>query len=119
VLRWDFGVTAGGAIKKNRVFFFGSAERIRERRELNFVFVPGTPDVVKNAENSFNDPNRTFDTRLFGKLDQQFGKHRLTEEVNQTVTHITNFLPLSAAGSLPSTCRGPGRVDSKTAAASD
>lgn len=35
--RWDYSLAAGGPIVKDKVFFFGSAERIRENRELNFV----------------------------------------------------------------------------------
>lgn len=106
LLRWDYGLTLGGPILKERFFFFGSAERIRERRELNFSFPPATPQVVQDFENSFNDPNRTYETRLFAKLDQSLGAHRLSQEINVTNSHVTNFLALSQATSLPSTRRG-------------
>jgi hypothetical protein len=105
VLRWDYGLTAGGPIIKDKFFVFGSAERIQERRQLNFAFAPGTPPVVIDSEDKFNQPNRTFDTRLFAKLDEQLGKQRISEEINQTNTHVTDFLPLSQATSLPSTRR--------------
>ena len=35
--RWDYSLAMGGPIVQDKVFFFGSAERIRENRELNFV----------------------------------------------------------------------------------
>lgn len=106
LLRWDYGLTLGGPILKERFFFFGSAERIRERRELNFSFPPATPQTVQNFENSFNDPNRTYETRLFARLDETLGAHRLSQEINVTNGHVTNFLALSQATSLPSTRRG-------------
>jgi hypothetical protein len=105
LLRWDYGVTLGGPIVKDKVFFFGSAERIRESRRLNFVFVPATPQVIQDSENSFNDPTRTFETRLFGKLEEQLGRHRLSQTVNVTNGHTTDFLPLSQATNLPSSRR--------------
>ncbi len=105
LLRWDYGLTLGGPIVKERFFFFGSAERIRERRELNFSFPPATPPTIQTFENGFNDPNRSFETRLFAKLDQHLGRHRLSQEVNVTNGHVTNFLPLSLATNLPSTRR--------------
>jgi hypothetical protein len=111
LLRWDYGVTLGGPIVKDKVFFFGSAERIRESRRLNFVFVPATPQVIQDSENDFNEPTRTFETRLFGKLDEQLGRHRLSQTINVTNGHITDFLPLSQAGSLPSNRRS---FDSRT-----
>jgi hypothetical protein len=103
LLRWDFGLTLGGPVVKDRVFFFGSAERIRENRQFNFVFPAGTPQILKDAENRFNGRTRNFDTRLFAKLDEQLGRHRLTQELNVTNGHVTDFLPLTAATSLPST----------------
>jgi len=113
VLRWDYGITGGGPIIKDKFFVFGSAERIQERRQLNFAFAPGTPQVVIDSEDKFNLPNRTFDTRIFGKLDQQLGKHHISEEINQTNAHVTDFLPLSQATSLPSTRRNnDGRTTS-------
>jgi hypothetical protein len=36
--RWDYSLALGGPIIKDKVFFFGSGERIRENRRLNFVF---------------------------------------------------------------------------------
>src|ERR1700730_12155331 len=38
--RWDPTAYFGGPIVKDKVFFFGSAERILESRDLNFVFNP-------------------------------------------------------------------------------
>src|SRR4029453_15924584 len=36
--RYDYSLAAGGPVIKDRFFFFGSAERIKERRKLDFTF---------------------------------------------------------------------------------
>jgi hypothetical protein len=108
--RWDYSVALGGPIVKDKIFWFGSAERIDEVRELNFVFPPGAslvPAVIA-AENSFNQPSTNKETRLFAKLDEDWGRHRFSEQVNYNNSHIANFLPLSAATSLPSTRTNSG-----------
>jgi hypothetical protein len=85
------------------MFFFGSVERIRETRELNFAFPPGIPDFLQIREEGFDKHNQTFDTRSFLKLDEQLGHHRVTGRMNLTNSHLTDFLSLSQATSLPST----------------
>jgi len=100
--RWDYSLALGGPIVKDKVFFFGSGERIRENRELNFAFLPGTPQVIKNFENQFDNPSRTFDTRGFFKLDEQLGGHSLSQSVSYTNGNVREFLPLSRAMDLPS-----------------
>lgn len=103
LLRWDYDVAAGGPLIKDKVFMFASVERIREVRDLNFVFPPNTPPQVQTFEEGFNQPNATRETRIFGKLDEQLGRHRLTEEINLTNSSVKDFLPLSQATNLPST----------------
>jgi len=103
VLRWDPSLTLGGPLVKDRVFLFTSAEYIREVRQLNFVFPPETPQALMNFENGFDQPSTDRETRLFAKLDEILGQHRLSEEINWTNSHIANFLPLSEATDLPST----------------
>jgi carboxypeptidase family protein/TonB-dependent receptor-like protein len=100
--RWDYSLAAGGPIVKDKVFFFGSAERIRENRILNFVFPTGTPQIAKDFEAQFDNPSRTFDTRGFFKLDEQLGRHSLSESVSYTNGNVREFLPLSNATDLPS-----------------
>lgn len=102
LLRWDPAVQFGGPIKKDKIFFYGSAERIRESRQLNFVYPDNTPDFIIAQQEQFDFRNQTYDLRLRGKLDEQLGNHRLTEQVNWTNTQITNYLPLSAFTSTPS-----------------
>ena len=108
--RWDYSVALGGPIVRDKLFWFGSAERIDEVRELNFVFPPGAslvPAVIA-AENSFNQPSTNKETRVFVKLDEVWGRHRFSEQVNFNNIHIANFLPLSASTSLPSTRTNSG-----------
>jgi hypothetical protein len=100
--RWDASVALGGPIIKDKVFFFGSAERIRENRELNFTFPPNTPQLARDFEAQFDNPSRTFETRAFLKLDEQLGAHRLAQQVNWTNGVVREFLPLSQSTSLPS-----------------
>ena len=100
--RWDYSLALGGPIVKDKVFFFGSGERIRENRRLNFVFPPGTPQIARNFEQQFDNPSRVFDTRGFLKFDEQLGRHNLSQSVNYTNGNVREFLPLSNATDLPS-----------------
>jgi hypothetical protein len=104
--RYDYSLAVGGPVIKKKVFFFGSAERITENRILNFTF-PSTGNaqanqILRSFEMPFDKPARTFETRGFFKLDEQVGRHRLSQEVNYTNGAVKEFLPLSAANSLPS-----------------
>jgi Carboxypeptidase regulatory-like domain/TonB dependent receptor-like, beta-barrel len=100
--RWDYSLALGGPIVKDKVFFFGSGERLRENRRLNFTFPTGTPQVLRDFENEFDNPSRIFETRGFLKFDEQLGRHQLSQEVNYTNGNIREFLPLSQATNLPS-----------------
>jgi outer membrane receptor protein involved in Fe transport len=102
LLRWDLGANLGGPLIKDRAFFFGSLERIRETRQLNFSFPPNVPDFLRAREERFNEHSRSFQTRGFIRLDQILGSHRLTQQMNLANSHVTNFLPLSQATNLPS-----------------
>lgn len=104
--RYDYSLALGGPIVKDKVFFFGSGERITERRVLNFTF-PSTGNaqanqILRDFETPFDNPSRTYETRGFFKLDEQLGAHRLSQEVNYTNGVVKEFLPLSNANSLPS-----------------
>ncbi|HET9478406.1 MAG TPA: TonB-dependent receptor [Pyrinomonadaceae bacterium] len=104
--RYDYSLAVGGPIVRDKVFFFGSGERITERRALNFTF-PSTGNaqadrILRDFETPFDNPSRIYETRGFFKLDEQLGRHRLSQEVNYTNGVVKEFLPLSAANSLPS-----------------
>jgi len=104
--RYDYSLALGGRIVKDKVFFFGSGERITEKRVLNFTF-PSTGNAVadkliRDFETPFDNPSRIYETRGFFKFDEQLGRHRLSQEVNYTNGVVKEFLPLSASTSLPS-----------------
>jgi len=101
--RWDPTAYFGGPIVKDKVFFFGSAERIQESRDLNFVFNPNLPSTLVAFEAPFNKNSLTYQTRARAKLDENLGQHRITEQMNYTNNHITDYLPLTASLNLPDT----------------
>jgi hypothetical protein len=101
--RWDYSLISGGPILRQRVFFFGSGERITESRQLNFTAPALTPQVLRDFERKFNQPTRNFETRAFFRLDEQLGRHQMIQEVNWNNGFQTDFLPLSKATNLPST----------------
>jgi carboxypeptidase family protein/TonB-dependent receptor-like protein len=103
LLRWDYDAAAGGAVVKDKAFWFASAEGIHENRQLNFAPPPKTPQFLLNSEQSFNEPTTDREARAFAKFDQVLGHHHLTEQMNYTNVHVNSTNPLSASTSLPST----------------
>jgi hypothetical protein len=103
LLRYDPSVQIGGPIHKDKILFFGSAERILESRQLNFQFPPATPPILIQLETPLSLHTKTYDTRARAKLDEQVGHHRVSQQINLTNTHVTDFLPLLQAINLPST----------------
>ena len=104
--RFDYSLAFGGPVIKDKVFFFGSSERITEKRILDFKF-PDTGNaqvnqLLRDQETRFDNPSRRFETRNFLKFDEQLGRHHLTQEVNYTNRVIREFLPFSESESLPS-----------------
>jgi hypothetical protein len=104
--RWDSSAAFGGPLMRDKFFFFGSAEQISERRQLDFKYPDTGSTVVNNLlreqEAPFDVPTRLSETRAFLKFDQRAGQHQLTQQVNYTDSDVTSFLPLSQAASLPS-----------------
>jgi len=100
--RFDYSLAGGGPILKDRIFFFGSSERITEDRVLDFKF-PSVPQtllqILHDQEDPINLPQRTRATRNFFKLNEQFGRHQLVQEVNYTNEYTRG----SGSGGLPST----------------
>lgn len=103
LLRWDYDAAAGGAIIKDKAFWFASGEGIHENRQLNFVPPLNTPQFLLANEETFNEPTTDREARVFVKLDQVLKNHHITEQMNYTNVHINSTNPLSASTSLPST----------------
>ena len=83
---------------------FGSLEKIDEDRVLNFAFPPATPDVLRDFERAFDFPNVTEEERYFLKFTEQVGNnHSFSQQFSYNEANVSDFLQLSAAGSLPST----------------
>jgi len=104
--RNDYSLAGGGPIVRDKFFFFGSAEHISERRQPDFKYPDtGSPlvnQLLRDQEHPFDVPTRLSETRAFLKFDERVGQHQLTQQVNYTDGNVRNFLPLSAASSLPS-----------------
>jgi len=65
LLRWDYDAAAGGAMVRDKAFWFASAEGIHENRQLNFVPPPKTPLFLLNSEETFNEPTTDREARAF------------------------------------------------------
>ena len=109
LLRWDYDAAAGGAMVRDKAFWFASAEGIHENRQLNFVPPPNTPQFLLNTEEAFNRPTTDREVRAFAKFDQVLGRHHFTEQMNYTNVHVNSTNPLSASINLPSTRTNLGR----------
>jgi hypothetical protein len=104
--RYDSSVALGGPLVRDQVFFFGSAEHINEKRQLDFKYPDTGSEIVnrllREQEAPFDVPTRLSETRAFVKFDERIGQHQLSQQVNYTDSGNESFLPLSSANSLPS-----------------
>jgi hypothetical protein len=107
--RFDYSLAVGGPILRDRIFFFGSTERITEDRAIDFNFPDLGPSagaatilqLLRDQEDPLESPQRERVIRNFFKLTEQFGRHQLSQQVNYT---NENTRGLDAGGSsLPST----------------
>ncbi len=90
--RFDYSLAVGGPIWKDKIFFFGSSERITENRGIDFAYptFPATPasarllQLLHEQEDPLDGPQRTREVRNFFKLNETFGRHQLVQELNYT-----------------------------------
>src|SRR5215471_7072105 len=110
--RFDYSLALGGPIIKKKIFFFGSSERITEDRVIDFKYPDLGPSagaatvlqLLRNQENPFDIPQRNRAIRNFFKLDEQFGRHHLDQEVNYTNEYARGgVVGLPTGGGLPTT----------------
>ncbi|MEZ5426072.1 MAG: TonB-dependent receptor [Pyrinomonadaceae bacterium] len=88
--RFDYSLAVGGPIWKDKIFFFGSAERITEDRGIDFNYPDLGPSagaatvlqLLRDQENPLDIPERSRETRNFFKLNEHFGRHQLVQELN-------------------------------------
>ncbi|MEO8029028.1 MAG: carboxypeptidase-like regulatory domain-containing protein, partial [Bryobacteraceae bacterium] len=88
--RKQYGGTAGGPIKKDKTFFFGSVERL-EDDNITFIVTPGLSADV---------PIPTRETLLFGKVTHQLNEKNLLQ-VNYNFDKITTGNQSVGGISLP------------------
>ena len=94
--RFDYSLAIGGPIWKDRVFFFGSSERITEDRGIDFAYPNlGTSagaasilQLLRAQEDPFDVPQKSRGIRNFFKLNEQFGRHQLSQELNYTNDYV-------------------------------
>src|SRR5687768_5832730 len=85
--RHDYSLALGGPIWKDKIFFFGSMERITEDRGIDFTFpiFPPSPasarllQLLHAQEDPLDGPQRVRETRNFFKLNETFGRHQLVQ----------------------------------------
>src|SRR5215510_11125188 len=110
--RFDYSLTLGGPIVEDKIFFFGSSERMTEDRAIDFKYPILGPSagaatvlqLLRNQENPFDIPQRSRAIRNFFKLNEQFGRHQLDQEVNYTNEYVRGAgVGLSTGAGLPTT----------------
>ena len=105
--RYDSSVALGGPLVRDKVFFFGSAEHISEKRQLDFKY-PDTGNAVVNQllreqEAPYDVPTRLSETRAFVEVRRARRRASIVaSRSTYTDSGNTSFLPLSSANSLPS-----------------
>jgi hypothetical protein len=114
--RDQWGGTLGGPIVRQRAFFFGSFEKLDERRGVNIQqsAIPGfvraglaTPGGVED----FGIAPETDGFTGFGKVDLTSPKHTFTASVNRSQQDVTGEISSPVAGTvaLPSAARTEAR----------
>ncbi|MFI5174449.1 MAG: TonB-dependent receptor domain-containing protein [Terriglobia bacterium] len=96
--RYDFGGTLGGPIRKDKSWYYGSVEKVQERR--GSIFPPDIPPLL-SANEDFSRQPETSDLRAFGKYNQQLNKQNdFRAELSWTRAILKNELASPTA--LPS-----------------
>jgi outer membrane receptor for ferrienterochelin and colicin len=96
--RYNSGLTASGPVARDRSWYFGSFEHLKETR--GSLFPPNIPDSLRAAEDFSRQP-RTASYRVFGKYVQSVNP-RNDLRVQTSWTRQANENELASAISLPS-----------------
>ena len=96
--RYDYGMTLGAPIRKDKAWVFGSVEKVHEKRGA--IFPPNIPDILAKGEDFSRKPEND-STRVFGKYTQRLNsKNDLQASVSWTRAEANN--KLATPNSLPS-----------------
>lgn len=109
--RFNYSLAGGGPIWRDRIFFFGSSERITEDRASIYKYpqFPNDPasqqlfQQILDQETPLDGPAIYRETRNFLKLNESFGRHQLVQEVN-----YTNEVNRRVGSGIPSSRRNNG-----------
>lgn len=96
--RYNAGLTLGGPVVRDRSWYFGSFEGLKEKRES--IFPPNIPASLAAGEDFSRQPE-TKSYRLFGKFTQAMSDRR-DLRVEASWSRDENLNQLSSAVSLPS-----------------
>ena len=93
LLRWDYDLAAGGAMVRDKAFWFGSAERIHENRQLNFVIPDNTPQFIIDNEDKFNEPTTDRETRALRQV-RPSSRQSPSDRAGRTTPTFTSTAPI-------------------------
>ncbi|MEW5974973.1 MAG: TonB-dependent receptor [Acidobacteriota bacterium] len=111
----QFGVAAGGPLRKNKLFAFGSYQGLRDRREANTIeaLVPSAAQRAGDFTGSGVTLTNPVDTRTGLPFTDSSGNPCVVANriapgcISPVATNLLNFVPQSGTGSVVSLAASP------------